>query len=329
MTHEPEFTTAVLNYIDVNLFDSLNGEGTVYKPGEYYGFVPDEETVKLLSECNGAPAPRKVIIQDARLINDSEKPLLSTYNFELIPDRLGVLACGLYSSPDLSLGYSRGYVDSIESLVKDYVQKRLCVNVRFAAVFDLAKRRSGSSNQQEVPLPFIHSDYTNESGVTRLQQQAFSCQDALAPVAFPLLQERFEDETELKEYISGKKRFLIINVWRNADPTRGHIEQDPLAVCDPRTIQKDAWVTYEIFCSKDLSLFEYHISGGDGDEDCSSHKWYYFSRMSVHECLMWISHDSGRKLLSVPHTSFKIQENSGQRKSIEARAFVFLEELND
>ena len=38
--------------------------------------------------------------------------------------------------------------------------------------------------------------------------------------------------------------------------------------------------------------------------------------MSVDECLMWISHDSGRKLLSVPHTSFKFQENSGQRKSI-------------
>ena len=50
--------------------------------------------------------------------------------------------------------------------------------------------------------------------------------------------------------------------------------------------------------------------------------------MSVDECLMWISHDSGRKLLSVPHTSFNVQENSGQRKSIEARPLVFLDELN-
>ena len=79
MTHEPEFTTAVLNYIDVNLFETLKREGASCKPGEFYGFEPDEDTDKLLSECNGAPAPRKVIIQDARLMNDSEKPLPVSY----------------------------------------------------------------------------------------------------------------------------------------------------------------------------------------------------------------------------------------------------------
>lgn len=102
MTYEPEFTTAVLNYIDVNLFDSLKREGVSYKPGEYYGFEPDEQTVKLLSECNGAAAPRKVIIQDARPMNDSEKPLLSTYHFELIPDRLSELPVH-YIAPQIYL----------------------------------------------------------------------------------------------------------------------------------------------------------------------------------------------------------------------------------
>ena len=129
MTHESAFTTAVLNYIDVNLFDLLKRNGASCKPGEYYGFEPDEYTDKLLSECNGAPAPRNVVIHDARLMNDSERQILTTYHFELIPDHLGVLACSLYSSPDLSLENSKRYVDSIEMLVKDYVQRLSLIHI--------------------------------------------------------------------------------------------------------------------------------------------------------------------------------------------------------
>ena len=147
-------------------------------------------------------------------------------------------------------------------------------------------------------------------------------------MAFEPLQNRFQNEEELKEYTNKKRRFLIVNLWRNANPNGLDISRDPIAVCNPHTIAKESYVSYEIRCAGGLSLYEYHISGGKGDADCMSHEWYFYSNMTVDENLMWISHDSEGDFLSVPHTAFTLP-NSGpnERKSIEARAFVFLDEL--
>ena len=319
--------TAYLNYIDTEYITSQKDDKeTPCKPGEYYEYQPFGEEDKLICECTGASATRKVVIHDGRFLTSDALPKINGHGFELISDNLGPIVSKLYDAPNLSIEYSELYVNGIEKLVKDVIEKRLNLRVKFASVFDLAKRKSRSSNNNEIPLSFIHSDYTRSSGIERLQQQVTSIKDALAPVSFKPLKNRFRNGEELEKYSHGKGRFLIVNVWRNADPSCLPIVQDPLAVCDPRSVPNESLVNYEIRCSNDLSLFEYHISGGKSDDDCKNHKWYYYSNMSVNECLMWISYDKDGKFLSVPHTAFSLPtEASRERKSIEARLFVFLE----
>ena len=109
----------------------------------------------------------------------------------------------------MSLEYSERYVNEIEKLVKSTLEERLKLRINVVSVFDLAKRRSRSSNANETPLSFIHSDYTRSSGVERLQQQINANKDTLAPVSFKSLENRFNDKKELIEYTHGKGRFLI------------------------------------------------------------------------------------------------------------------------
>ena len=319
--------TADLNYLDTEFFTTKNRDSKVqYKPGEYYGYEPSEENDKLISELTGANAARNVIIRDVRCLSLYEQPRMDEHGFELISDDLGSIACNLYNAFDLTIEHSQPYVNEIEKMVTSIVEKRLTLKVKLVSVFDLAKRKSKSSDSNEIPLSFIHSDYTRSSGVERLQQQVISNKDSLAPVSFKPLRNRFENEEELENYTNGKCRFLIVNLWRNADPNKFPISQDPLAVCDPRSIPNESLVNYEIRCSDGLSLYEYHVSGGKSDNDCKHHKWYYYSGMTVDECLIWISYDKDGTFSSVPHTAFSLPQNeSRERKSIEARAFVFLE----
>ena len=321
------FITANLNYLDTNYFSAKNDHLKVqYKPGEYYGYEPSNENDILISELTGANATRTVKIREARSLSYCEQPRLDEHGFELIFDGLGSKACDLYNASDLSIEHSESYVSGIEKLIMNVIEERLKLRVKLVSVFDLAKRKSGSSNSNETPLSFIHSDYTVNSGVERLQQQISSNWDTLAPVSFMPLVNRLDNEV-LKQYTEGKGRFLIVNLWRNADPSKFPICKDPLAVCDPKSVPKESLVDYEIRSTNGLSLFEYHVSGGQSDEDCKNHKWYYYSYMKVDECLMWISFDKSGVFPSVPHTSFSLSTTeSRERKSIEARAFVFLEE---
>ena len=318
-----------LNYLDMDVFTKTDAGEIELKPGEYFDYEPSGESDKLLSEWTGAKAERNVIIRDARFLSELATPYLKTSGFELVTDNLGTLGCTLYNASDLSLKNSGRYVDELESMIKNRIEIRLNLKVKIVSVFDLAKRRSGTSNNKELPLSFIHSDYTSKSGVERLEQQAFSSKDTLAPVEFKPLLNQFQHTNELIQYIKRSSRFLIINVWRNADHIDRPIAQDPIAVCDPRTVPKESFVNYEIRCPDGLSLYEYHISGGKADNDCKRHKWYFYSRMTVDESLMWISYDSKEEYSSVPHTAFTIPNQiAGERKSIEARAFVFLENEN-
>ena len=326
MSNKDQFMVC-LNYLDTDVFTEADKGEVQLKPGEYFGYEPSGEADRLLSEWTGAKAVRNVMIRDVRFLPPFDTPQLKTSGFELVTDNLGALGCTLYNAPDLSLENSGRYVDELESMIKNQIETRLEFKVKIVSVFDLAKRRSGSSNNEELPLSFIHSDYTSKSGVERLKQQAFSSADTLAPVVFKPLQNRFQNSEKLIQYIKRNSRFLIINVWRNADHSERPIAQDPIAVCDPSTVPKESFVNYEIRCPGGLSLYEYHISGGNND--CKSHKWYFYSRMTVDESLMWISHDSNGEYSSVPHTAFTIPNNvAGERKSIEARAFVFLENEN-
>ena len=57
------------------------------------------------------------------------------------------------------------------------MEKRLDLRIKCVSVFDLAKRKSRSPNKNEIPLSFIHSDYTRSSGIERLRQQVVSNKD--------------------------------------------------------------------------------------------------------------------------------------------------------
>lgn len=325
-----------LNYLDTEAFTAKDSRGLPIKPGEYYGYIPsgkESSCGTLMSESNGAKATRKVVIQDVRALKHPDIPRLDTTGFELFMDNLGSLAGSVY---DTSTN-SEAYVMEMEKFLKVSVETRLRVKVKMVAIFDLQKRNIGSLNRLSTfdimgldqPLSYIHTDYNNMSGVERLRQLATASQNAdfLAPVNFQPLQSRFRKEGDLEDYMNRKCRFLIVNIWRNGDSSGLPISRDPLAVCDPRTVPKESLVEYEVRCPEGLSLYDYHISGGKGDIDCASHGWYFYSKMKLDECLMWISHDSFGEFSSVPHTAFALPNQGlvGIRKSIETRAFVFLD----
>jgi len=315
--------------MDTGVFSKTDVDGKPYKPGEYLDYTPKNEPDVLLNEITGAKATRKVTVKDLRAFENKDIPKFSTHGFQMQEDNLGPLARKLFQAPDLSLKNSQEYITAVENTIKNAVEKNLNVKVKLASVYDIARRISEgytTHGNLETPFYYVHCDYTPSSGDKRLQQRASSNLDLNAPVSFKPIQERFDDPGELDRYINGNGRFIIVDLWKNADPNGSTVQQSALAMCDPNSVPDDNYVTTEIRCSDGSSYWDFRVSGGEDDTDCADHKWYYYSNMTVDECWMFVNHDSGRQLKSVPHSAFQIPHGPNiTRRSIETRAFVFLE----
>lgn len=137
-------------------------------------------------------------------------------------------------------------------------------------------------------------------------------------------------------------RWALINLWR----PRKTIERDALCVADAHSIKDDelAEQTIRWLKSEDLTeemkahpnINKYQQNGQDTflwavkpPADPTTHRWYYASRMTPDEAVLFKMYDSrdDGQARRVPHTSFKGPKDHGPpRQSVELRAFVFWED---
>jgi len=117
-------------------------------------------------------------------------------------------------------------------------------------------------------------------------------------------------------------RYLYINAWRNI--TDEPIQQNPLAVLDETSLIKpDDYVMGDLI-GPGYEIQQYRLDGKNKDK----HRWYYFSKQTKDEVLLFKQYDSDPSLSGRVcfHTAFKIPNapaNAPVRESIEARAIAF------
>jgi hypothetical protein len=158
-----------------------------------------------------------------------------------------------------------------------------------------------------VPVDQVHNDYTEASGPKRKLE-------ILEAAGRPELADR---------------RVAFVNLWR---PIVGPVLDNPLAVCDARSVAPDDLAATEIqhFGEDDLQVPR-HRGEIYSVRYNPAHRWFYVSAMRPEEFLLLKCYDSradGRARF-LPHTGFVNPARPSEfvpRESIEARTLVVFDE---
>jgi hypothetical protein len=158
-----------------------------------------------------------------------------------------------------------------------------------------------------VPVDQVHNDYTEQSGPKRSRE---------------ILEARGRSD------LAGR-RVAFVNLWR---PIVGPVLDNPLAVCDARSVAREDLVATDIqhFGEDDLAVPRhrgqiYSVRYNPG------HRWFYASNMQPDEFLLLKCYDSradGRARF-MPHTGFRnpaCPSDFVPRESIETRTLVVFDE---
>ncbi len=185
------------------------------------------------------------------------------------------------------------YFPEVEALVRRETGARRVVafdhNVRSATRAE--RKESGA----QMPVRFVHNDYTLRSGPQRVR-------DLMGDEAEELL----------------RHRFAVINVWR---PTTGPVLSTPLAVCDASSLRQDDFVPTDL---------RYRQRSGEVYSVAfrPEHRWLFFSQMQRQEAMLikcYDSSDDGRARFTA-HSAFDdpgTPEDAPARESIEVRTLAF------
>lgn len=174
------------------------------------------------------------------------------------------------------------------------------------------KNKRGTEEVQN-PAGLVHADYTAISAPRRLEQLSLppkrndvllgkkggenpdAAADADAdnnPTTPPMM-----DPVMVKEAIDGKRRFAIINVWRNIQPEP--VRRFPLACIDAGTVRAADLRTFQIHYADRVgeNYFACHPEnkgdgGGAAGEGRAGHRWYYYPDLEIDEVLILKQWDS-------------------------------------
>lgn len=142
------------------------------------------------------------------------------------------------------------------------------------------------------PAQHVHTDYARDAGRQRL---------------FDVL-----EASRAADWADG--HFGIVNLWR---PVAYPAELDPLVFVDTATVAAQDWVNIDIIYPDRQGQIQ-------GLTHSPDHHWWYQSRMSPEEAVIFNAFDSGKRV-PVPHTSATLSRpspNARPRQSIESRALV-------
>jgi hypothetical protein len=174
------------------------------------------------------------------------------------------------------------YYPHCEQLLERYLgNSSSAVKVK---AFDHNVRKQVGETVQK-PAGVVHGDYTSVSGPRRLQLLGEPpkindvWRERLGAEQQPLV-----DPSIVQECIQGKRRYALINVWRNIDP-ENPVQAMPLGCIDATT-----------HSDKDLRVLELQYQDRIGENyivcPSESHRWVYFPEMVYEEALLIKQWDS-------------------------------------
>jgi len=203
------------------------------------------------------------------------------------------------------------------------------------------KNSTGGTIQQ--PVAVVHGDYTRISAPKRIKDLA------MPPKTNDVLKGhlgRSEKGTSLldpivaQEAVDGKRRFALINVWRNIQGDKP-VRQYPLACVDAATVKFGDLRTFQIHYSDRIGENYFACHNIDDDDNGPGHEWWYYPEMTMEEALLikqWDSlgdlakgldrdHIQGSISTMSLHSSFldvsmNLDETQWERESIEVRCVV-------
>jgi len=199
----------------------------------------------------------------------------------------------------------RAYFPEVSEVV------RVCTGALEVIVFDHNVRSGVRAARGEpgvrVPVDQVHNDYTERSGPKRKAE-------ILAAAGRPDLADR---------------RFAFVNLWR---PIVGPVQDNPLTLCDARSVAPGEFVATEINHYGETDLERPRHTGEIYSVAYHPrHRWYYLSDMRTDEFLLLKCYDSQRdgRARFMPHTGFVNPACPSEfvpRESIEARTLVVFDE---
>ncbi|MGH7093773.1 MAG: CmcJ/NvfI family oxidoreductase [Stellaceae bacterium] len=266
-----------------------------YVEGELNYMAPMAERPRYLAyepapgeaRSNMTPDPHTVPIRDMRPIQHQLE--LDREGFQLIEHRSAVK--DFWDDDEVR----RVYYPEAERFLMEHT------GAGRVFIFDHVQRkripglRDYSRSGPRQPASRVHVDHTGRSGAQRVR-------DLLPDEADELL----------------KGRMQVINLWR---PTRGPLQDSPLALCDARTVAADDLVASDL-------VYQNRVGETYSVTYNPAHQWYYAPELRRDEALLLKIMDSktdGRARF-MPHTGFTdptTPADAFPRESIELRALVF------
>jgi hypothetical protein len=270
--------------------------------------------------------PAEVFVRNAR----GDSKTLHDHGFELLQHPLDKKID--FMNTDEVIDH---YYPTCEQLLQQVLGDKVTVkafdhNVRISNTNDGPESKGSGDTKAQVPVGMVHGDYTSSSGPKRLDDLG------QPPKANDVLKQRLGeqpllDPTMVQEALAGKRRFSLINVWRNID-TEHPVGQLPLACVDATTAAK-----------KDLRIFKIYYQDRVGQNyfvvPNKDHQWNYFRNMEHAEALLikqWdsfggfaLGDDSNKVSTFAIHSAFldaSSSETAPPRRSIEVRCAILWEE---
>jgi hypothetical protein len=225
--------------------------------------------------------------------------------------RLDECGFALHRSPSALTGFydipevRARYYPEVEAAVREFTGALAVI------MFDHNVRGSARAARGELnvrlPAEQVHNDYTERSGPKRKREilEAAGRADLM------------------------DRHVAFVNLWR---PIVGPVRDNPLAVCDVRSVRLEDLVETDIahYGEDDLSTPR-HTGEIYSVRYRPAHRWFYVSEMRPDEVLLLKCYDSrtdGRARF-MPHTGFQNPECPSEfvpRESIEARTLVVFDE---
>jgi len=222
------------------------------------------------------------VVNDARGLHQSRRREVLVHGFELLHRPLQRSDLQFLENRQVVNEYYPECAEIVKQATKASQVIAFDHNIRGVGGKDGRKRIAGGQQIQE-PIHIAHGDYTLVSAPQRLRDLA---RPARVNDTFRSVLEEGESllsSDVVAHTLDLRRRFAIINVWRNID--RAPVARDPLALCDGRSVAPD-----------DLVVFEIHYQDRVGENYFTKysphHEWWYYPLMTRDEVTLIMQWDS-------------------------------------
>lgn len=257
-----------------------------------------------------------VPLTDIRDLPETRRPTLGTHGFEIFECPFPV-DCNINGADDV------GPLPAQREAMQRYIQS--CTTAllehfagRKAICYDWRVRKARNKPLNLTPLIYsltlAEDEDARESNIDVAHQvHGDSSPDGSKKMLVYLL-----SQDEKLALASGEGRLRMVNLWRPIIPI---VENEPLAYCDVRTVEENDWEPVE-------KIQEDWIEESMYLKHRKYHKWYWCSRQTRDEALVftiWDSDTPNRRSASTAHGSVPLSHGpmARPRESIEMRFLLW------